>query len=97
MITTLSSVIREIPEENKFKRVQFQSEKHIGVAIGDHILDLSVVAKFYPVEVQDALTQPQLNALMALGYDAWKVVREITQKLLLVGSELDKNAELKSR
>lgn len=58
---------------------------------------MSVVAGFYPVELQDALKAPVLNPLMALGWDAWKVVRETTQKLLLVNSDLDKNQELKSR
>ena len=60
-------------------------------------MDLNVVAGFYPVEVQDALKAPVLNELMALGWDAWKVVREITQKLLLEGSELDRNQELKAK
>lgn len=55
------------------------------------------MAGFYPVELQDALKAPVLNPLMALGWDAWKVVRETTQKLLLVNSDLDKNQELKSR
>lgn len=67
------------------------------MAIGEHILDLSVVAGFYPVELQDALKAPVLNPLMALGWDSWRVVRETTQKLLLVNSELDKNVDLKSR
>lgn len=60
-------------------------------------MDLAVVAGLYPVELQDALRAPVLNPLMALGWDAWKMVREITQKLLLVNSDLDRNAELKSR
>lgn len=67
------------------------------MAIGEHILDLSVVAGLYPVELQDALKATVLNPLMSLGYDAWKVVRDTTQKLLLVNSELDKNQELKAR
>lgn len=67
------------------------------MAIGEHILDLSVVAGFYPVELQDALKAPVLNPLMAMGWDAWKIVRATTQMLLLVNSDLDKNQDLKSR
>lgn len=31
---------------------QSQPDKHIGVAIGEHILDLFVIAHLYPVELQ---------------------------------------------
>lgn len=69
----------------------------MGVAIGDHILDLTIVSDLYPVELQDALRSNTLNALMALGYEAWKVVRSTTQNLLLDGSVLHKNEELRHR
>ena len=67
------------------------------MAIGESILDLNVISVYYPVEIHEALKAPVLNQLMNLGWTSWKVVRDITQKLLLVGSELDRNAELKQR
>jgi hypothetical protein len=34
--------------------------------------------------------------LKSLGYDSWKIVRKTTQDLLLVGSTLDLNENLKN-
>ncbi|KAL7049497.1 hypothetical protein ACKWTF_003727 [Chironomus riparius] len=73
------------------------ANRRVGVAIGEQILDLSAVANFYPEYVQNALRANVLNPLMALGYDAWNDVRTITRDLLLAGSSLDKNEELKKR
>uniref|UniRef100_A0A3Q1B794 Fumarylacetoacetase n=1 Tax=Amphiprion ocellaris TaxID=80972 RepID=A0A3Q1B794_AMPOC len=61
--------------------------KHrIGVAIGDHILDLSVIKSLFQGPViskhQDVFDQPTLNAFMALGYEAWKETRKTLQVLL---------------
>jgi len=36
-----------------------------------------------------------MNPLMELGYDAWNDVRTMTRDLLLAGSALDKNEDLK--
>ncbi|KAM9860976.1 fumarylacetoacetase [Aulostomus maculatus] len=61
--------------------------KHrIGVAIGDQILDLSVIFFLFqgPVmsKYQDAFKQPTLNAFMGLGYEAWREARRTLQTLL---------------
>ncbi|XP_067642838.1 fumarylacetoacetase [Eurosta solidaginis] len=68
--------------------------KRIGVAIGEHVLDLAGAAKLYPPEVQDALTSDSLNLLMSLGHTAWNVVRTCTRELLLKNSILEQNAML---
>jgi hypothetical protein len=68
--------------------------RRIGVAIGEQILDLSIVATFYPEYVQHALRADVLNPLMELGFDAWSDVRRVTTSLLLTGSDLHQNAEL---
>lgn len=73
----------------------FKANRRVGVAIGEQILDLSAVANFYPEYVQNALRANVLNPLMELGYDAWNDVRTVTRDLLLAGSSLDKNEELK--
>ncbi|XP_036400347.1 fumarylacetoacetase [Megalops cyprinoides] len=58
----------------------------IGVAIGDQILDLSVVKAFFNGPVlarhQDVFDQPTLNAFMGLGHEAWKEARRVIQRLL---------------
>ncbi|XP_013103566.1 fumarylacetoacetase [Stomoxys calcitrans] len=71
--------------------------KRLGIAIGESVLDLSVVAAFYPPEVQDALNSETLNKLMGLGYTAWNVVRSRTRELLLKNSALEQNAPLAKR
>ncbi|XP_054735506.1 fumarylacetoacetase [Anastrepha obliqua] len=68
--------------------------KRIGVAIGQHVLDLAGVAQFYPPNVQDALNSDSLNLLMSLGHSAWNAVRTRTRELLLKGSVLEENAVL---
>ncbi|XP_053952875.1 fumarylacetoacetase [Anastrepha ludens] len=68
--------------------------KRIGVAIGQHVLDLAGVAQFYPPNVQDALNSESLNLLMSLGHSAWNAVRTRTRELLLKGSVLEENAVL---
>lgn len=75
----------------------FKANRRVGVAIGEQILDLSAVANFYPEYVQNALRANVLNPLMELGYDAWNDVRTVTRDLLLIGSSLDKNEELKRK
>lgn len=58
----------------------------IGVAIGDQILDLSVVKHLFTGPVlstnQHVFTQPTLNSFMSLGRDAWKEARADLQRLL---------------
>uniref|UniRef100_A0A8K9XCQ6 Fumarylacetoacetase n=1 Tax=Oncorhynchus mykiss TaxID=8022 RepID=A0A8K9XCQ6_ONCMY len=58
----------------------------IGVAIGDQILDLSVIKSLFRGPVlsnhQDVFDQPTLNAFMGLGYEAWREARRSLQQLL---------------
>ncbi|XP_037553276.1 fumarylacetoacetase [Nematolebias whitei] len=80
-----------------------ENPKHrIGVAIGDQILDLSVIKSLFAGPVmsthQDVFDQPVLNAFMSLGHEAWKETRR-TLKTLLSTSEstLRDDASLRSR
>lgn len=72
-------------------------KKRIGVAVGDHILDLSVITHLFPVDVQKSLQAELLNDLMALGYDSWRMVRDVTTSLLRTGSSLHQDTALQSR
>ncbi|KAL7854429.1 hypothetical protein SRHO_G00166190 [Serrasalmus rhombeus] len=74
----------------------------IGVAIGDQILDLSVIKHLFngPVlgQHQDVFDQPTLNAFMGLGYDAWREARKYVQMLLAANeSTLRDDAHLRGR
>ncbi|XP_047436868.1 fumarylacetoacetase [Mugil cephalus] len=77
--------------------------KHrIGVAIGDQILDLSVIKSLFRGPVcskhQDVFDQPTLNAFMALGYEAWREARRTLQMLLSANeSTLRDDISLRSR
>jgi fumarylacetoacetase len=59
-------------------------ERHIGVAIGEHVVDLNVLSSHLPggETVQSALKRETLNDFMALGEDAWREVRKSLQSLL---------------
>jgi fumarylacetoacetase len=56
----------------------------VGVAIGDYIVDLSVLARrgLIPGVPHDVLSQPSLNGLAALGPASWRVVRSRVSTLL---------------
>lgn len=59
----------------------------VGVAIGNQILDLSVLENsgFFaetPLNSRPVFSNASLNAFMALGRSAWQPVRKIIQKLL---------------
>ncbi|KAG9352272.1 hypothetical protein JZ751_020685 [Albula glossodonta] len=60
--------------------------RRIGVAIGDQILDLSVVKSLFDGPVlsghQDVFDQPTLNGFMGLGHEAWREARRFLLKLL---------------
>ncbi|XP_053278107.1 fumarylacetoacetase [Pleuronectes platessa] len=77
--------------------------KHrIGVAIGDQILDLSVIKSLFQGPVlskhQDVFEEPTLNAFMALGYEAWREARKTLQVLLSANdSTLRDDISLRSR
>uniref|UniRef100_A0A8C9XIR6 Fumarylacetoacetase n=1 Tax=Sander lucioperca TaxID=283035 RepID=A0A8C9XIR6_SANLU len=74
----------------------------IGVAIGDQILDLSVIKSLFRGPViskhQDVFDQPTLNDFMALGYEAWREARRTLQGLLSANeSTLRDDVSLRSR
>ncbi|XDV18646.1 hypothetical protein PO909_024294 [Leuciscus waleckii] len=76
--------------------------RRIGVAIGDQILDLSVIKDLFNGPAlgphQDVFEQPTLNAFMALGYDAWREARKCLQMLLAANeSTLRDDVSLRSR
>ncbi|XP_077569602.1 fumarylacetoacetase [Stigmatopora nigra] len=78
------------------------SKCRIGVAIGEQILDLSVILSLFDGPVmsknRDVLQQPTLNAFMALGYEAWKETRRTLQILLSANeSTLRDDCSLRSR
>ncbi|NXT13210.1 FAAA Fumarylacetoacetase, partial [Prunella fulvescens] len=74
----------------------------LGVAIGDQILDLSVIKHLFNgpalAKHQHVFDQPTLNAFMGLGWPAWTEARALLQKLLAAGEPtLRDNAELRRR
>ncbi len=63
------------------------SQRHIGIAIGDQILDLHTCVSIglleeLSEEIQSACSSETLNALMALGPDSWAQLRECATDLL---------------
>uniref|UniRef100_A0A4W6D2N7 Fumarylacetoacetase n=1 Tax=Lates calcarifer TaxID=8187 RepID=A0A4W6D2N7_LATCA len=77
-------------------------KRRIGVAIGDQILDLSVIKSLFQGPViskhKDVFDQPTLNAFMALGYEAWREARRTLQVLLSANeSTLRDDVSLRSR
>ncbi|NXE60216.1 FAAA Fumarylacetoacetase, partial [Calcarius ornatus] len=74
----------------------------LGVAIGDQILDLSVIKHLFNgpalAKHQHVFDQPTLNAFMGLGRPAWSEARALLQKLLSAAEPtLRDNAELRRR
>ena len=75
----------------------------VGVAIGDHVLDLAVLnddGLFDAPELRNArpFAQPTLNEFMALDASAWAAVRERLQALLRADTpELRDDATLRER
>jgi len=72
-----------------FTRRGTSQPPRIGVAIGGDVLDVQLAAAALvglPVEIREALTQPVLNGLMALGHDAMRVLRGALVELLREGS-----------
>lgn len=68
--------------------------KHIGVAIGDQVLDLDGCAKCgllsqLPSDTLAACSSDSLNALMALGPAAWSMLRQQLTSLLKADAESD--------
>jgi len=54
----------------------------VGVAIGDHVLDLSPVAEREEPDYASVFAEPSLNAFLSLGRPAWHGVRGLLQELL---------------
>lgn len=76
--------------------------RRIGVAIGDQILDLSIIKHLLTGPVlskhQDVFDQPTLNSFMGLGRAAWKEARESLQSLLSAScARLRDDTELRRR
>src|SRR5947207_1429536 len=64
-----------------------QGSARVGVAIGDLIVDLSILEElghFRSPEFQDrkVFSEDSLNSFLALGRPAWRKTREIIQHLL---------------
>lgn len=82
-------------------RRQGEAEPHVGVAIGDHILDLAVLEKhglFQGSQLRShrVFESPSLNQFLALGREAWQEARARVSELLSSNSDtLRDNATLK--
>ncbi|CAH0551577.1 unnamed protein product [Brassicogethes aeneus] len=75
---------------------------HIGVAIGDQILDLHEIAHLFAgpelINHQHVFKDSTLNSFMGLSQKAWKEARETLQSLLSVENPLlQNNGDLRSR
>jgi fumarylacetoacetase len=75
------------------------SEPRVGVAIGDRILDLALLASEQLLRCEPGVfARPQLNDFIALGPDAWRSVREqLTALLSATNPALQGNAALRAR
>ena len=65
-----------------------ESENHIGVAIGNYILDLKIledegIFRYSNLEDTKVFYEKSLNRFLSLGRKNHKILREIIQKLLL--------------
>ncbi|KAH0553701.1 fumarylacetoacetase [Cotesia glomerata] len=78
-----------------------QTQKHIGVAIGDQILDLFIISHLFTGPLlsgkQDVFRQDCLNDFMALGRPAWLEARSTIQKLLSTSSTELQEEPLRSK
>ncbi|KAG8574843.1 hypothetical protein GDO81_009361 [Engystomops pustulosus] len=79
-----------------------EQRHRIGVAIGDQILDLSVIKDLfngpYLSAQQDVFYQSTLNSFMSLGCNAWREARQTLQQLLSASEPtLRDNKDLRAR
>ena len=80
-----------------------QDSARVGVAIGDLVLDLSILEElghFRSPELPDrrVFAENSLNAFLALGRPAWRKTREVLQRLLAANtSTLRDDAALRAR
>lgn len=77
-------------------------QHRIGVAVGDQILDLSVVKHLFDGPVlqsqQNVFDEPTLNAFMSMGRPAWSEARATLQRILSSSEPvLRDNASLRAR
>lgn len=82
-----------------FSRSQ-DGERHVGVAIGDYVLDLAVIEQqgLLNLDGNHYFDQPTLNDFIASGKDNWTKARQTIQTLLLTDSaELRDNAALREQ
>ncbi|GGJ34820.1 fumarylacetoacetase [Deinococcus roseus] len=56
--------------------------RRIGVAIGDHVLDVSALEGVFAREVEEAFRQPTLNAFIRLGRACWQDTRMKLSEML---------------
>ena len=62
-----------------------EGEKHVGVAIGDWVLDLAELAEQGLLEIngkENYFNQPTLNKFIESGKSSWQSVRKALQALL---------------
>jgi fumarylacetoacetase len=70
----------------------------VGVAIGNYVLDLSVLSEAGLLPSYGVFTQPSLNAFMASGPEVWNEIRATLQYLLDEGTPtLQENHRLRTR
>src|SRR6478736_5068765 len=80
-----------------------QGKPRVGVAIGDLVVDLSVLEEFdhfrsQEFQDQKVFSEDSLNKFLALGRPAWRKTREILQHLLSTGTPtLRDNARLREK
>ena len=84
---------RDFPIQNlpfaSFRRRGSDDAFRVGVAIGDHILDMTAARGALEGEAAAAAAAPTLNALMALGPAAWSSLRLELSGALRKGSPLE--------
>jgi fumarylacetoacetase len=75
------------------------SEPRVGVAIGDQILDLAVLAREGLIQCEGGVfAQPRLNDFIALGPAVWRSVREQVSALLSASDQtIQGNAALRGK
>ncbi|XP_062511882.1 fumarylacetoacetase-like [Corticium candelabrum] len=66
--------------------LQSDGRHRIGVAIGDHVVDVSAISELFTGDVlsrnRNVFDKPVLNDFMALGRSAWSEARQTLQRLL---------------
>jgi fumarylacetoacetase len=83
---------------------QQNTSPRVGVAIGDQILDLTVIATLFEKHVPElknpsiVFSQPSLNSFMSLGKPIWQATRRFLQNILSSDNpELRDNNQLRQK